>query len=88
MPNDIPIFPSTPTTASAPRPSTSRFSVGRSSRGVRQTSGVSILGRERSKATTGPMSATGLPEDRTLGLGGVWIMEAGTSAAHIMIPGR
>ncbi len=30
--------------------------------------------------------STGLPEDRTLG--GVWIMEAGTSAAHIMIPGR
>ena len=30
--------------------------------------------------------STGLPEDRTLG--GVWIMEAGTSAAHIMVPGR
>ena len=30
--------------------------------------------------------STGLPDDRSLG--GVWIMEAGTSAAHIMIPGR
>ena len=30
--------------------------------------------------------STGLPVDRTLG--GVWIMEAVTSAAHIMIPGR
>ena len=31
-------------------------------------------------------ASTGLPEDRALG--GVWIMDAGTSAAHIMIPGR
>ena len=31
-------------------------------------------------------TSTGLPEDRTLG--GVWIMDAGTSGAHIMIPGR
>ena len=31
-------------------------------------------------------TSTGLPEDRTLG--GVWIMDAGTGAAHIMIPGR
>ena len=31
-------------------------------------------------------ATTGLPENRTLG--GVWIMDAGTSAAHIMIPGR
>ncbi len=31
-------------------------------------------------------TSTGLPENRTLG--GVWIMDAGTSAAHIMIPGR
>ncbi len=30
--------------------------------------------------------STGLPDDRAAG--GVWIMEAGTSAAHIMIPGR
>ncbi len=30
--------------------------------------------------------STGLPENRTLG--GVWIMDAGTSAAHVMIPGR
>ena len=32
------------------------------------------------------MASTGLPEDRLAG--GVWIMDAGTSAAHIMIPGR
>lgn len=31
-------------------------------------------------------ASTGLPEDGTLG--GVWIMDAGTSGAHIMIPGR
>jgi len=30
--------------------------------------------------------STGLSEDRTSG--GVWLMDAGTSAAHIMIPGR
>ncbi len=30
--------------------------------------------------------STGLPDNRAAG--GVWIMEAGTSAAHIMIPGR
>ena len=30
--------------------------------------------------------STGLPENRLAG--GVWIMDAGTSAAHIMIPGR
>lgn len=30
--------------------------------------------------------STGLSEDR--GSGGVWLMDAGTSAAHIMIPGR
>ena len=34
-------------------------------------------------ATSG---STGLPENRLAG--GVWIMDAGTSAAHIMIPGR
>ncbi len=31
-------------------------------------------------------ASTGFPVDRLAG--GVWIMEAGTSAAHIMIPGR
>ncbi len=31
-------------------------------------------------------ASTGLPENRTLG--GVWIMDPGTSGAHIMIPGR
>ena len=55
---------------------------------------VSMNGRDRASATIhsnvavphATSESTGLPESRSQG--GAWVMAAGTSEAHIMVPGR